>query len=116
MFYPPDPGSFDICTIGGNLATNAGGMRCVKYGVTRDSALGLEVVLADGTSERHAARLAFQKRERPAESVLTGTRTSVTTLAAGGGRPLVFSWCAAATGFSTARAGERWSICSVSNG
>jgi glycolate oxidase len=49
MFYPPDPGSFEISTIGGNLATNAGGMRCVKYGVTRDSALGLEVVLADGT-------------------------------------------------------------------
>ncbi len=49
MSYPPDPGSFEICTIGGNLATNAGGMRCVKYGVTRDSALGLEVVLADGT-------------------------------------------------------------------
>jgi glycolate oxidase len=49
MFYAPDPGSFEICTIGGNLATNAGGMRCVKYGVTRDSALGLEVVLADGT-------------------------------------------------------------------
>jgi glycolate oxidase len=49
MFYPPDPGSFEICTIGGNLATNAGGMRCVKYGVTRDSAMGLEVVLADGT-------------------------------------------------------------------
>jgi glycolate oxidase len=49
MFYPPDPSSFEICTIGGNLATNAGGMRCVKYGVTRDSALSLEVVLADGT-------------------------------------------------------------------
>jgi glycolate oxidase len=49
MFYPPDPGSFEICSIGGNLATNAGGMRCVKYGVTRDSALSLEVVLADGT-------------------------------------------------------------------
>jgi glycolate oxidase len=49
MFYPPDPGSFEICTIGGNLATNAGGMRCVKYGVTRDSALGLEAVLTDGT-------------------------------------------------------------------
>ena len=49
LFYPPDPGSFEISTIGGNLATNAGGMRCVKYGVTRDSALGLEVVLADGT-------------------------------------------------------------------
>ncbi|HSZ43594.1 MAG TPA: FAD-linked oxidase C-terminal domain-containing protein [Trebonia sp.] len=49
LFYPPDPGSFEISTIGGNLATNAGGMRCVKYGVTRDSALGLEAVLADGT-------------------------------------------------------------------
>ncbi len=49
MFYPPDPGSFEICTIGGNLATNAGGMRCVKYGVTRDSVLAMEIVLADGT-------------------------------------------------------------------
>jgi glycolate oxidase len=49
LFYPPDPGSFEICSIGGNLATNAGGMRCVKYGVTRDSALSLEVVLADGS-------------------------------------------------------------------
>ncbi|MCL2581526.1 MAG: FAD-binding protein [Streptosporangiales bacterium] len=49
LFYPPDPGSFEISTIGGNLATNAGGMRCVKYGVTRDSVLGLEAVLADGT-------------------------------------------------------------------
>jgi glycolate oxidase len=48
LFYPPDPGSFEISTIGGNLATNAGGMRCVKYGVTRDAVLGLEVVLADG--------------------------------------------------------------------
>ena len=48
LFYPPDPGSFEISTIGGNLATNAGGMRCVKYGVTRNSVLGLEVVLADG--------------------------------------------------------------------
>jgi glycolate oxidase len=46
--YPPDPSSYEISTIGGNLATNAGGLRCVKYGVTRDSALGLEVVLADG--------------------------------------------------------------------
>src|SRR5260370_28205538 len=49
LFYPPDPCSFEICTIGGNLATNAGGMRFVKYGVPRDSTLQLEVVLADGT-------------------------------------------------------------------
>lgn len=48
LFYPPDPGSYEMSTIGGNLATNAGGMRCVKYGVTRHSVLGLEVVLADG--------------------------------------------------------------------
>jgi glycolate oxidase len=56
MFYPPDPGSFEISTIGGNVATNAGGMRCVKYGVTRDSVLGLEVVLADGRILRTGTR------------------------------------------------------------
>jgi glycolate oxidase len=48
LMYPPDPSSYDISTIGGNLATNAGGLRCVKYGVTRDAVLGLQVVLADG--------------------------------------------------------------------
>lgn len=48
LMYAPDPSSVDICTIGGNLATNAGGLRCVKYGVTRDAVLELEVVLADG--------------------------------------------------------------------
>ena len=40
LMYAPDPSSYEISTIGGNLATNAGGLRCVKYGVTRDSALG----------------------------------------------------------------------------
>jgi glycolate dehydrogenase FAD-linked subunit len=48
LMYAPDPSSSEISTIGGNLATNAGGLRCVKYGVTRDSVLGLEVVLAGG--------------------------------------------------------------------
>jgi glycolate oxidase len=48
LFYPPDPSSYDWCTIGGNLSTNAGGLCCVKYGVTTDSVLGLEIVLADG--------------------------------------------------------------------
>jgi len=48
LWYPPDPSSFEICSIGGNLATNAGGLCCVKYGVTTDYVLGLEVVLADG--------------------------------------------------------------------
>jgi glycolate oxidase len=48
LFYAPDPASFEICSIGGNLAENSGGLRCVKYGVTRDFVLGLEVVLASG--------------------------------------------------------------------
>jgi glycolate oxidase len=48
LMYAPDPSSYETCTIGGNIATNAGGLRCVKYGVTRDAVLGLEVVLADG--------------------------------------------------------------------
>jgi glycolate oxidase len=52
LFYPPDPASRADCTIGGNIATNAGGPRCLKYGVTRDYELGLEVVLADGTMHR----------------------------------------------------------------
>ena len=48
LFYPPDPGE-KKASIGGNISTNAGGMRAVKYGVTRDYVMGLEVVLADGT-------------------------------------------------------------------
>jgi glycolate oxidase len=56
LMYPPDPSSFEISTIGGNLATNAGGLRCVKYGVTRDAVLGLEVVLADGRVLRTGRR------------------------------------------------------------
>ena len=48
LFYPPDPGE-KKATIGGNISTNAGGMRAVKYGVTRDYVMGLELVLADGT-------------------------------------------------------------------
>ncbi len=49
LWYPPDPSSFEMCSIGGNAATNAGGMCCVKYGVTTDYVLGMHVVLADGT-------------------------------------------------------------------
>ena len=49
LFYPPDPASKTFCSIGGNVATNAGGLCCVKYGVTRDYVKRLEVVLADGT-------------------------------------------------------------------
>ncbi|WP_442290297.1 FAD-binding oxidoreductase [Terrabacter sp. 2RAF25] len=52
LWYPPDPSSYEICSIGGNVATNAGGLCCVKYGVTTDYVLGLDVVLADGTLVR----------------------------------------------------------------
>lgn len=48
LMYAPDPSSMDISSIGGNIATNAGGLRCVKYGVTRNSVRALTVVLADG--------------------------------------------------------------------
>ena len=56
LFYPPDPASRGESFIGGNIVTNAGGPRCLKYGVTRDYVLGLEVVLADGTIVRLGSR------------------------------------------------------------
>jgi glycolate oxidase len=52
LFYPPDPGSMRISTIGGNVAENSGGLRGLKYGVTRDYVMGLEVVLASGEVAR----------------------------------------------------------------
>jgi glycolate oxidase len=56
--FPPDPGSWESCTIGGNVATNAGGMCCVKYGVTAEHVIGLEVVLASGEVLRTGRRTA----------------------------------------------------------
>lgn len=56
LFYPPDPASLKDCSIGGNIATNAGGPRCLKYGVTRPYILGLQVALADGTLVRVGGR------------------------------------------------------------
>ncbi len=56
LFYPPDPGSMAFSTLGGNVATGAGGLRSLKYGVTRDYVLGLEAVLADGRVIRTGVR------------------------------------------------------------
>ncbi|OGW37100.1 MAG: glycolate oxidase subunit GlcD [Nitrospirae bacterium GWD2_57_9] len=56
LFYPPDPASHEFCTIGGNVAECAGGLRAVKYGVTKDYVLGLEVVLPTGEIIRTGAR------------------------------------------------------------
>ncbi len=58
LFYPPDPASSAFCSIGGNVATNAGGLCCVKYGVTADYVRGLEVVLAGGEVIRTGHRTA----------------------------------------------------------
>ncbi len=57
LFYPPDPASLHHCSIGGNVATNAGGPRCLKYGVTRHYVVGLEVVLASGEVLRTGGRV-----------------------------------------------------------
>ncbi|MFJ5679909.1 FAD-binding oxidoreductase [Streptomyces sp. NPDC093097] len=58
LSYPPDPSSWEMCTIGGNIGTAAGGLCCVKYGVTAEYVLGLEVVLADGRLIRTGRRTA----------------------------------------------------------
>ena len=52
VFYPPDPSSGPVCTLGGNIATNAGGAHCFRYGVTSNYVLGVEVILLDGTVHR----------------------------------------------------------------
>ncbi|PYL62669.1 MAG: FAD/FMN-containing dehydrogenase [Verrucomicrobia bacterium] len=57
LFYPPDPASMKDCTIGGNVATNAGGPRCLKYGVTRNYVIGLAAVLANGDVLRIGGRV-----------------------------------------------------------
>ncbi|MFI8183050.1 FAD-binding protein [Actinacidiphila glaucinigra] len=58
LYYPPDPSSWEQCTIGGNIGTGSGGLCCVKYGVTAEYVLGLEVVLADGRLLRTGRRTA----------------------------------------------------------
>jgi glycolate oxidase len=57
LFYPPDPASMADCSMGGNIATNAGGPRCLKYGVTRNYVIGLEVVIANGDVLRLGGRV-----------------------------------------------------------
>jgi len=56
FFFPPDPASGAVCTLGGNVATNAGGIKGAKYGTTKDYVLALEVVLADGSVMRTGSR------------------------------------------------------------
>ena len=71
--YPPDPASLKECSIGGNIATNAGGPRCLKYGVTRSYVLGLEVVLADGRVMRCGGRVHKNKTGFDLVGLFTGS-------------------------------------------
>ena len=71
--YPPDPASLKECSIGGNIATNAGGPRCLKYGVTRNYVLGLEVVLADGRVMKTGGRLHKNKTGFDLIGLFTGS-------------------------------------------
>ncbi len=73
LFYPPDPASLKECSIGGNIATNAGGPRCLKYGVTRPYILGLEVVLADGRILRCGGRTHKNKTGFDLVGLFTGS-------------------------------------------
>lgn len=72
-FYPPDPASLRECSIGGNIAANAGGPRCLKYGVTRHYVLGLEAVLADGTVLRAGGRCHKNKTGFDLVGVMVGS-------------------------------------------
>jgi FAD/FMN-containing dehydrogenase len=72
-FYPPDPASLKECSLGGNIATNAGGPRCLKYGVTRPYVLGLEAVLADGTILRAGGRCHKNKTGFDLVGLFTGS-------------------------------------------
>jgi len=73
LFYPPDPASMKDCSIGGNVATNAGGPRCLKYGVTRNYVIGLEVVLANGDILRTGGRVHKNKTGFDLVGLLVGS-------------------------------------------
>lgn len=78
--YAPDPASAALSTIGGNIATNAGGLRCAKYGVTRDSVLGLEAVLADGTPVRTGRRTVKGVTGYDLTALLTGSEGTLAVI------------------------------------
>jgi glycolate oxidase len=73
LMYPPDPGSVSMCSIGGNVACNSGGMHCLKYGVTADYVTGLVVVLIDGTVLRLGGRLRKRSSGYRLQSLFVGS-------------------------------------------
>lgn len=82
MFFPPDPASARWSTIGGNIAVNAGGLRCVSHGVTTDSVAGLEVVLADGRVMRTGSRTRKNVTGYDLTSLFTGSEGTLGVITA----------------------------------
>lgn len=82
LFYPPDPASADICTLGGNIAECAGGLRAVKYGVTRDYVLGLDVVLPTGGVLRTGVRTAKGVAGYDLTRLITGSEGTLAVITA----------------------------------
>lgn len=109
LFYPPDPASRADCSLGGNIVTNAGGPRCLKYGVTRDYVLGLEVVLADGLIVRLGSRTHKNKTGFDLARLFVGSEglLGVVTEATLKLLPLPPSRAALSVGFSSMRAAAR---------
>ncbi len=106
LFYPPDPASLKDCSIGGNIATNAGGPKCLKYGVTRNYVLGLEVVLANGDIVRCGGRTHKNKTGFDLAGLFTGSEglLGVVTEATLRLLPLPPARAALSAGFRTMRA------------
>jgi glycolate oxidase len=109
LFYPPDPASLKDCSIGGNIATNAGGPRCLKYGVTRNYVLGLEVVLANGDIVRCGGRTHKNKTGFDLVGLFTGSEglLGVVTEATLRLLPLPPARAALSAGFKSMRAAAR---------
>jgi glycolate oxidase len=109
LFYPPDPASRADCSLGGNIVTNAGGPRCLKYGVTRDYVLGLEVALADGSLVRLGGRTHKNKTGFDLHRLFVGSEgmLGVVTEATLKLLPLPPSRACLAVGFDSTRSATR---------
>jgi glycolate oxidase len=109
LFYPPDPASRADCSLGGNIVTNAGGPRCLKYGVTRDYVLGLEVALADGSLVRLGGRTHKNKTGFDLHRLFVGSEgmLGIVTEATLKLLPLPPSRACLAVGFDSTRAATR---------
>ena len=109
LYYPPDPASRADCSLGGNIATNAGGPRCLKYGVTRDYVLGLQVALADGRLVRLGSRCHKNKTGFVLHRLFVGSEglLGVVTEATLKLLPLPPSRALLGVGFDTTRAATR---------